>query len=66
VTAVEPGSAAADAGVRRGDVILEVDRSEVKNVGELKEQLAESEKRALLLVRRGDATLFVPLKRTSG
>jgi serine protease Do len=66
VTAVEPGSAAAEAGVRRGDVILEVDRSEVKNVGDLKEQLAESEKRALLLVRRGNATLFVPLKREAG
>ena len=66
VTAVEPGSAADDAGVRRGDVILEDDRSEVKNVGELKKQLAESEKRTLLLVRRGDATLFVPLKRASG
>jgi serine protease Do len=63
VTAVEPGSAAEAAGLRRGDLILEVDRTEVKSAAELQQQLGESNDRALLLVRRGDATIFVPLKR---
>jgi serine protease Do len=64
VTAVQPGSAAEEAGVRRGDVILEVDRYEVKNTEQLREKLDESDDGALLLVKRGDATLFVPIKRT--
>ena len=34
VTAVEPGSAADEAGVRRGDVIVEVDREPVRGVEE--------------------------------
>jgi serine protease Do len=63
VTAVEPGSAAEAAGLRRGDLILEVDRADVKTAGELQERLAKAGDRALLLVRRGDATIFVPLKR---
>jgi serine protease Do len=63
VTAVQPGSAAEEAGVRRGDVILEVDRYEVKNTAQLQEKLDESDDGALLLVKRGDATLFVPIKR---
>jgi serine protease Do len=63
VTAVEPGSPAEVAGLRRGDLILEVDRSEVSSTGDLQERLAAAGDRALLLVRRGDATIFVPLKR---
>ena len=64
VTAVAPGSPAEEAGVRRGDVILEVDRYEVKNTAQLQEKLEESDEGTLLLVKRGDATLFVPIKRT--
>jgi len=63
VTAVAPGSPAEEAGVRRGDVILEVDRYEVKNTAQLQEKLDESDEGTLLLVKRGDATLFVPIKR---
>jgi len=63
VTAVEPGSAADAAGLRRGDLILEVDRSPVNTASELEDRLGKAEGRALLLVRRGDATIFVPLKR---
>jgi serine protease Do len=63
VTAVQPGSAAENAGIRRGDVILEVDRYEVKDSAQLQEKLDESDEGALLLVKRGDATLFVPIKR---
>jgi serine protease Do len=64
VTAVEPGSASDVAGLRRGDLILEVDRSQVKTASELEARLGQADGRALLLVRRGDATIFVPLKRS--
>jgi serine protease Do len=64
VTSVEPGSPADAAGLRRGDLILEVDRAEVTSTRELQNRLGDAEDRALLLVRRGDATIFVPLKRS--
>ncbi|MBW2270262.1 MAG: DegQ family serine endoprotease [Deltaproteobacteria bacterium] len=62
VTRVAPGSSAAEAGVRSGDLILEVDKHESGNVEALEQQLAKADDGALLLVRRGDQTIFVPLK----
>src|SRR6266581_8864395 len=64
VTAVEPGSVADDAGIRRGDVILEVDRKSVRNVEEYRKAVAGVRKGrgVLFLVRRGDSTLFLALK----
>ena len=64
ITSIEPGSAAEEAKLRRGDVILEVDRTEIHDAGDLKEKLDGVKKSALLLIRRGDATIFVPVKRT--
>jgi serine protease Do len=64
VTRVEPGSPAQEAGLRRGDLIVEVDRSEVNDTSNLQKRLSGAGGRALLLVRRGDATIFVPLKRS--
>ena len=64
VTAVEPDSPAEEAGIRRGDVVLEVDRQPVGDAAEFRRRLDASPKGALLLVKRGDATLFVALKRT--
>ena len=40
VTSVEAGSAADEAGIRRGDIILEVDRKAVRNVDEYKKAVA--------------------------
>ncbi|MAI80308.1 MAG: peptidase [Deltaproteobacteria bacterium] len=63
ITEVEPGSPAEEAGIQRGDVIIEVDRKEINTLGELKARLADTDKSALILVRRGDSTIYVPLKR---
>jgi len=64
VTAVEPGSAADDGGIRRGDVILEVDRRSVRNLEDYKRAVAGVRKGrgVLFLVRRGESTLFLALK----
>jgi serine protease Do len=63
ITGVAPGSPAASAGLRREDVVLEVDKTEIHNVADLEKSLGESGEGALLLIRRGDATVFVPIKR---
>ena len=63
---MQPGSVAAEAGLRREDVILEVDKEEVADIDDLEEQLAASDDGALLLIRRGDATVFIPLGKPAG
>jgi serine protease Do len=62
VTEVEGGSPAAEAGMRRGDVILEANQTAVGNVAEFRKAIG-SEDKVLLLVRRGEATIFVAVKR---
>jgi len=62
ITAVQPGSPAAEAGLHRQDIILEVDKQEVEDSDGLEEQLSKADDGALLLIRRGDSTLFVPLE----
>jgi serine protease Do len=64
VSAVDPGSAADEAGIRRGDVILEVDRKTIRTIDEYKKAVAgiRKGKGVLLLVRRGESTLFLALK----
>ncbi|GBD25669.1 Periplasmic serine endoprotease DegP [bacterium HR30] len=67
VARVEPGSAAEEAGLRRGDVILEVNREPVKDLASYRKALkaAASKKTVLLLVRRGENTIFIAVKRES-
>lgn len=64
ITAVERGSPADDAGLRRGDVILEIDRKTVRNLSEYRQAIAGLKKgeSALFLVQRGQTTTFVPLR----
>ncbi|HEV7731753.1 MAG TPA: DegQ family serine endoprotease [Candidatus Binatia bacterium] len=67
VTQVEPGGPAAEAGMRRGDVILEVNRAPVKDVAAYRKALkdAGAGKSVLFLVRRGDNTIFLAIKPAS-
>jgi serine protease Do len=67
VSGVEPGSSADDAGLRRGDVILEVNREPVKDMATYRKALksAGKGKSVLFLVRRGENTIFLALKPAS-
>jgi serine protease Do len=64
VVGVEPGSAAAEAGIRQGDVIVEVNRKVVASVGDVKEEIkqAEDKDHLLLLVQRQSGKFYVPLE----
>ena len=62
VTGVDPSSPAADSGLRKGDVIQEVNHQPVKNAAEFEAAMSKSEKSGtLLLVNRGGTTVFVAL-----
>jgi serine protease Do len=63
VTEVEPGSTAARAGIRRGDLIQEVNRTEVKTPADVRKAIEENRRSSLLLlVRQGEATRYLAIK----
>jgi len=68
ITEVEPGGPAAEAGLRRGDVVLELNRKPVKNAAAFQKSMREGGKgkSLLMLVRRGDNTIFIALKPPTG
>jgi len=59
VTDISPSSPEADSGLRRGDVIQEVNHQPVRTVAELNEAVRKSGKNPLLLVNRQGSTLFI-------
>ncbi|MCU0587663.1 MAG: PDZ domain-containing protein, partial [Syntrophobacteraceae bacterium] len=61
ITTIAPGSEAAEAGLRRGDLIKEINREKVQNVNDFHQMVGRSEKTVLLLVKRGERTFFVGL-----
>ncbi len=62
VTGVDPSSPAADSGLRKGDVIQEVNHKPVKNAAEFEAAMSNAGNNgALLLINRGGTTLFVAL-----
>jgi serine protease Do len=63
VTDVEPDSAAADADLRRGDVIQEVNHVRVRNTTEFERAVRQADRQpVLLLVNRNGSTLFVAVE----
>jgi serine protease Do len=59
VTDVDPSSKMADSGLRKGDVIQEVNHQPVKNVSEFQGAMRKSGSNPLLLVNRDGRTLFI-------
>lgn len=64
VAGVEPGSNADEAGIQRGDLILEVNRQPVDSVKDALEKINRSKDKdhLLLLVQRNNGKFFVPLQ----
>ena len=63
VSSVDPEGPAAAAGIRRGDVVIEVDRHEVDDVAALEKVLEGADDRALMLIRRGENQLYMTVER---
>lgn len=60
VTEIDPTSPKTDSGLRKGDVIQEVNHQPVHNVAEFEQAMHKAGKEeALLLVNRGGTTLFI-------
>jgi serine protease Do len=53
---------ARDAGVQRGDFILNVNGRPVKTVNEFREAVSKAGKAVALLVQRGSAQIFIPVR----
>ena len=67
VTNVDPSGPAAEAGLQRGDVIEEVEGKQVQSVAELRKEFSRAGDRpALMLVRRGDSSLYLTLDQSKG
>ena len=64
IALVKSGSPADEAGLREGDVILEIDREPIRNLDDYGKAIVEikRDKGVLFLVRRGETTLFFALK----
>ncbi len=63
VSDVQPGSAVAEAGLRRGDVIQQVNHKPVTSVNEFQSTLGQGGQTLLLLINRGGSTLYVAIER---
>ena len=61
VIGVDPGSAAAKARIRRGDVIVAVEKSVVSSVADFRRALESQNGEALIRIRRGQSSIFVIL-----
>jgi serine protease Do len=62
VAVVQPGSPAAEAGLRPGDILLQVNRRDVGSIADVKAAMAANDNdQLLLLVKRQQGRLFVAL-----
>jgi serine protease Do len=65
ITGAEPGSPAAKAGIRSGDVIQEINREPIKDADEFNRAIesAKDQENILFLIRRGESNLFIVVTR---
>ena len=66
ISNVAPGSPAAAAGLRRGDLLLEVDQQPVASPEDVRRLVAGDDPSVLLLIRRDDRTQYVVVRRSRG
>ena len=59
VTSVDPASKAADSGLRRGDVIQEVNHKAVRNTSDFESAMRDAKEATLLLVNRQGNTMYL-------
>jgi serine protease Do len=63
VSDVDPNGPAAEAGIDRGDVILEINRKPVNSLADVKSALSgEGSKSVLLLISRKGQTIYMTVK----
>ena len=58
-----PDSPADMAGIQQGDIIQEVNRHQVNSTQEAQSQIEKSKDTVLLLVKRGQSSLFAALEK---
>jgi S1-C subfamily serine protease len=63
ITDLSPRSSAAKAGLRPGDVVLELNRVAVDSLAKFKEQYAKASGDVLLLVQRRGGTVFLVVRK---
>ncbi|MFI5322922.1 MAG: PDZ domain-containing protein, partial [Thermodesulfobacteriota bacterium] len=68
IAEVADGSAAGDAGLRPGDIILEVDKSHIKNLKDYTSAISHRKPGStmLFLVKRGDNTIYAAIRVGNG
>jgi serine protease Do len=59
VTNVDPAGKAADSGLKRGDVIQEVNHKPVRNTADFEAAMRNAKDAALLLVNRQGSTMYL-------
>ena len=64
VSDVTAGQSAAEAGIKRGDIITEIDRKPVRNMSEYKSSLGAIRKgrTVLFLIKRGGTTIYIAVR----
>lgn len=62
VVNIEPRSRAWSANLRKGDVIVSINRQPVRTIAELERAIKDSGKRLLLNIRRGNSSMFIVIQ----
>jgi serine protease Do len=63
ITSIKPNSAADRAGLRVGDVLVEVNQKSVRSIAAFKQRYRRSGQRTLLLIQRAERTLYIVLNK---